>query len=58
MEGLTDEPRPEGVRKLAGAEDYYRLSVGDYRIVCQIADRVLTIFVIRVGRRKDIYRKK
>ncbi len=55
---LADAPRPDGVRKLTGIEDAYRLRVGDYRIVYQIASQVLTVFVVRVGHRKDVYRRK
>ena len=58
IEALSDDPRPEGVRKLTGTEDAYRLRVGDYRIVYQIADNVLTVFVVRVGHRKDVYRRR
>ena len=57
IKALADNPRPENVRKLKGSEDYYRLRVGDYRILYQIADQILTIFVIRVGHRGDVYRK-
>ena len=53
----TDTPRPVGVRKLTGTKDAYRLRVGDYRIIYQINDNVLTVFVIRVRHRKDVYRK-
>ena len=58
IEGLADKPRPQSVRKLTGSGDYYRLRVGDYRIVYHIEDDVLTVLIIRVGHRKDIYRKK
>jgi len=53
---LGDTPRPEGVRKIAGADDAYRIRVGDYRIVYEIADRVLTVYIVRVAHRKDVYR--
>ena len=56
IEALADDPRPQGVRKLVGATDAYRLRVGDYRIAYQIGDDVLTVFVVRVGHRKDVYR--
>ncbi len=58
IDALSDEPRPEGVRKLTGAEDAYRIRVGDYRIIYQIVDEVLTVLVIRVAHRKDAYRRK
>ena len=58
IEALADNPRPRGIRKITGTEDAYRLRVGDYRIVYQIADNVLTVFVVRVGHRKDVYRRR
>lgn len=33
----------------------WRYRIGDYRILCQIEDKVLVILVIAVGHRKDIY---
>ena len=57
IEALTETPRPVGGRKLAGTKDAYRLRVGDYRIIYQINDNILTVFVIRVRHRKDIYRQ-
>ena len=35
---------------------YWRYRVGDYRIICDIQDRVLCILVIELGNRRDIYR--
>jgi len=58
IEGLADAPRPEGVRKLTGVDNTYRVRVGDYRIVYQIRDDVLIVFIVRVGHRKDVYRRK
>ena len=56
LEALSEKPRPSGVRKIVGAEDLYRLRVGDYRVVYQIKEQILTIWVIRIGHRRDIYR--
>jgi mRNA interferase RelE/StbE len=50
-------PRPPGVEKLKGSEDQYRLRVGDYRIIYQIQDQALIILVVKIGHRKDIYRR-
>ena len=55
---LADDPRPDGVRKMAGSENAYRVRVGDYRIVYQIFDGVLIVHVVRVGRRRDVYRRR
>jgi mRNA interferase RelE/StbE len=52
---LEEDPRPKGCEKLAG-QDRYRLRQGRYRIVYSIQDEDLTIWVVKVGHRKDIYR--
>lgn len=56
IRGLADNPRPPGVKKLRGAEDYYRFRVGNYRIVYRAKDRIITVTVVRVGHRRDVYR--
>jgi len=43
-------------KKLKGAENLYRVRVGDYRIVYDILKKKLRILIIKVGHRKDIYR--
>lgn len=55
IDALSANPRPHGIRKLHGAEEMYRIRVGDYRVIFSITDRKLLILVIRVGNRKDIY---
>ena len=52
---LARNPRPEGHEKLTGQERY-RIRQGRYRIVYSIQDDVLTIWVVKVGHRKDVYR--
>jgi mRNA interferase RelE/StbE len=53
---LAEDPRPVGVRKIVGAEDLYRVRVGDYRIVYEIQDATVLITIIRVRHRGDVYR--
>lgn len=53
---LANNPRPETARKLT--DNAYRLRVGDYRIVYQIFDDILTVIVVRAGHRKDVYRRR
>jgi len=55
IEILGSDPRPPGCEKLAGQERY-RLRQGRYRIIYSIQDEELTIWVVKVGHRKDIYR--
>ena len=52
---LADQQRPTGCEKLTG-EDLYRIRLGDYRVVYAIADAELTVLVIRVGNRREVYR--
>ena len=55
---LADVPRPRGGRKLTGTDDIYRLRVGDYRVVYQIGDKKLIVYVVKVGDRKEVYRRR
>jgi mRNA interferase RelE/StbE len=52
---LAENPRPSGCEKLTGQERY-RLRQGRYRIVYSIQDDELTVWVVKVGHRKHIYR--
>lgn len=52
---LAKDPRPDGCEKLTGQERY-RLRQGRYCIVYSIQDDELTVWVVKVGHRKDIYR--
>ena len=52
---LENNPRQIGCEKLTGQEKY-RLRQGRYRIVYSIQDEELTVWVVKVGHRKDIYR--
>lgn len=58
IELLAFDPRPEGVVKMAGDENLWRIRVGRYRVVCEIHDREVEILVLRIGHRKDVHRRK
>ena len=55
IELLAADPRPPGCEKLSG-QQRYRLRQGRHRILYSIQDDELTIWVVKVGHRKDIYR--
>ena len=55
VEKLGHDPRPMGCEKLTG-EELYRIRQGNYRVVYSIQDNELTVWVIKVGHRKDVYR--
>lgn len=52
---LGEEPRPADCKKLKGFKNLYRVCAGDYRVIYGIQDKTLTVDVLRVGDRKDIY---
>jgi len=52
---LEKNPRPPGSKKLKGRKAY-RIRQGDYRIIYEVKDKVLTVIVITIGHRRDIYR--
>jgi mRNA interferase RelE/StbE len=57
LDELQNEPRPKGVEKLAGSsEPRYRVRAGNYRIIYRVDDQVLTVLVLKVGDRKEVYR--
>ena len=53
---LAEEPRPPQTRKLRGAENLWRVRVGDFRIIYTIEDKKLLIVIIRIGHRREVYR--
>lgn len=56
MKSLQDTPRPQGVKRLAGVEDLYRIREGNYRIIYTIRDKELIVLVVKIGHRKEVYR--
>ena len=52
---LATDPRPRGCEKLSGQERY-RVRQGRYRIIYSIQDEELTLWIVKVGHRKDVYR--
>jgi len=55
---VLDDPRSLG-EALKGSElgEFWKCRVGDYRIISSIEDQKLTIYVIRIGNRREVYRK-
>ena len=51
---LANNPRPPGCKKLKGRPGY-RVREGNYRVIYEINDKILTVTVIEAGNRKEIY---
>jgi mRNA interferase RelE/StbE len=55
IRSLAENPRPVGCEKLSGY-DRYRIRQGMYRIIYEIEDKKLTVLVVKVGHRREVYR--
>ena len=56
IKALAANPRPPGCRKLAGSKHDWRIRVGDYRVIYEIADEIRIVRVHRVRHRREVYR--
>ena len=57
---LAEDPRPPGVQMLETKEKLYRLHIGpgrNFRVIYEIHDEILLVLIVRVGDRKEIYRR-
>jgi mRNA interferase RelE/StbE len=56
IRALAANPTPHGCAKLAGSKSDYRIRVGDYRVLYEIADHVRIVRILRVRHRREPYR--
>lgn len=56
IDRLIDNPRPPGSTKLNGRDNSWRIRVGDYRVLYEIHDGRILVFVFQIGHRREIYR--
>jgi mRNA interferase RelE/StbE len=56
IQELAKNPRPSGCRKLTGSKHDWRIRVGDYRVIYEIADTIRVVRVNRVRHRREVYR--
>ena len=52
----ASDPRQWGKALQGGKRGLWRYRVGDYRLICDILDEKITILILEVGHRKDVYR--
>jgi mRNA interferase RelE/StbE len=55
IRALAEDPRPAGCRKLTAREGW-RIRIGDYRVVDEIADAGQMVTILHIGHRRDVYR--
>jgi mRNA interferase RelE/StbE len=52
----AENPRQWGKPLQGEKRGLWRYRVGDYRLICDIQDEKITVIVLEVGHRKDVYR--
>ena len=57
LDYLRHTPRGTDTKKLTGQANAYRTRVGSYRIVYEIEDEVLIVWILDIGHRGEIYRR-
>lgn len=55
IDSLADDPRPVGVEKLS-VDEKCRIRQGNYRILYTIEDKIITVTIVKIGHRRDVYR--
>ncbi len=56
IEKLAQNPRPHGYKQLEARENLFRIRVGDYRVIYEIRDAILFVYVLNLGHRREVYR--
>lgn len=57
ISALGDNPRPPGCEKISGKDYDYRIRQGDYRVVYTVMDKLVTVVVVKIGNRREVYRR-
>lgn len=57
VESLAENPYPNGIKKMVGSNNTYRIRVSEYRIIYNIESNLLIIEIIKIGHRQGVYKK-
>jgi mRNA interferase RelE/StbE len=52
---LIDNPK-SGKKLIGNLSSYYRIRVGDYRVIYEVKDDEIIVLVVKIKHRKDIYK--
>jgi mRNA interferase RelE/StbE len=56
IESLAVTQFPDGTAAVKGHDNVYRIRIGDYRLIYHLGEETITVLVLRIGHRKDVYR--
>ncbi len=57
IEGLSKSPPDPAKTKMKENNPFHRVRVGDYRIIYEIQNEILLILILKIGHRKEVYRR-
>jgi mRNA interferase RelE/StbE len=57
IEDLATDPPAPNITKMKGNNAFHKIRSGDYRIIYEIQEERLVILLVKIGHRKDVYRK-
>ena len=57
IDGLAENLPDPATTKMKGNNPFHKVRTGNYRIVYQILENRLVILVVKVGHRKDVYKR-
>jgi len=55
IKSLQSTPRPQGAIMLKGNNQYFRIRLGDYRVIYSVDDKNKSVTIIKVGHRREVY---
>jgi mRNA interferase RelE/StbE len=55
--GTLDDPRKIGERLQGALSEFWKYRVGDYRLICSLENDRLLVLVLRIGHRRDVYKR-
>jgi len=56
QERIADNPKAVGEALQGNLAPLWRYRVGDYRIICDIVDETVTVTIVKIGHRSDVYK--
>ena len=57
VDSLSEKLPDPATTKMKGDNPFHRIRVGDYRIIYEIHGDILLIVVLKIGHRKEVYRR-
>ena len=56
IQSLAENPYPPGCKKLGGEDEFWRIRVGNYRVIYTVIRERLVVTVVKIGHRREVYR--